>query len=296
MQIILATDGSGDAAAGIDLVRDWPWRGVRQTAVVTVVPPLPRLGTALASQQPHESDDLASVATRIASDACAVLQGVSERCEPLVTRGNPADRILDAARERDADLIVLGAKGVSGIRQFLLGSVAENVVRHAPCSVLVVRQPARPLRTTVLGVDGSPGAETAIDLFETLLDPADTHVEPVLVLPPMEAAIWGTDPVSYAHLRRQLARYRREEEEIAHEIVSEVATRLSHQHCEAHGRVEVGDAVAQIIATARALDADLIVVGSRGRSPAAQRLLGSVALSTVREASCSVLVARQATD
>ena len=53
--------------------------------------------------------------------------------------GDPADSILDVAEELDADLIVVGNKGMTGARRFLLGSVPNKVSHHAPCSVLIVR-------------------------------------------------------------------------------------------------------------------------------------------------------------
>lgn len=53
--------------------------------------------------------------------------------------GDPAEAILDVAEQVGADLIVVGNKGVSGVRRFLLGSVAQKVVQHAPCAVLVAR-------------------------------------------------------------------------------------------------------------------------------------------------------------
>ena len=53
--------------------------------------------------------------------------------------GDPADAILDVAEERDADLIVVGNKGMTGARRFLLGSVPNKVSHHAPCSVLIIR-------------------------------------------------------------------------------------------------------------------------------------------------------------
>jgi nucleotide-binding universal stress UspA family protein len=53
--------------------------------------------------------------------------------------GDPADAILDVAEERNADLIVVGNKGMSGAKRFLLGSVPNKVSHHAPCSVLIVR-------------------------------------------------------------------------------------------------------------------------------------------------------------
>jgi nucleotide-binding universal stress UspA family protein len=59
--------------------------------------------------------------------------------QPVCVVGNPAEEILDVAATQHADLIVLGAKGLSGIDRFLLGSVSTRVVQHANCAVLVVR-------------------------------------------------------------------------------------------------------------------------------------------------------------
>src|SRR3954470_11972887 len=53
--------------------------------------------------------------------------------------GDPADAILDVAEERKTDLIIVGNKGMTGARRFLLGSVPNKVSHHAPCSVIIVR-------------------------------------------------------------------------------------------------------------------------------------------------------------
>jgi nucleotide-binding universal stress UspA family protein len=53
--------------------------------------------------------------------------------------GDPADAIIDVAEEVDADLVVVGNKGMTGTRRFLLGSVPNNVSHHAPCSVIIIR-------------------------------------------------------------------------------------------------------------------------------------------------------------
>jgi nucleotide-binding universal stress UspA family protein len=58
---------------------------------------------------------------------------------PLLRAGDPAHEILAAAAERGADLIVTGSRGIEGLERLLLGSVARNVLAHAPCSVLIVR-------------------------------------------------------------------------------------------------------------------------------------------------------------
>jgi nucleotide-binding universal stress UspA family protein len=54
-------------------------------------------------------------------------------------QGDPADAILDVAEEREADLIIVGNKGMTGAKRFLLGSVPNKVSHHAPCSVLIIR-------------------------------------------------------------------------------------------------------------------------------------------------------------
>ena len=72
-----------------------------------------------------------------AAAAAARKEGVEVQTHPV--EGDPADAILTAAEDTDADLIVVGNKGMTGARRFLLGSVPNKVSHHAPCSVLVVR-------------------------------------------------------------------------------------------------------------------------------------------------------------
>jgi nucleotide-binding universal stress UspA family protein len=59
--------------------------------------------------------------------------------QTFAREGDPADAILDVAEERGADLIVVGNKGMTGAKRFLLGSVPNKVSHHAPCSVLIIR-------------------------------------------------------------------------------------------------------------------------------------------------------------
>jgi nucleotide-binding universal stress UspA family protein len=59
--------------------------------------------------------------------------------ETYARQGDPADAILDVAEEQNADLIIVGNKGMTGAKRFLLGSVPNKVSHHAPCSVLIIR-------------------------------------------------------------------------------------------------------------------------------------------------------------
>jgi nucleotide-binding universal stress UspA family protein len=65
-------------------------------------------------------------------------RGVKE-VQTHAREGDPADAIIDVAEEVDADLVVVGNKGMTGARRFLLGSVPNNVSHHAPCSVIIIR-------------------------------------------------------------------------------------------------------------------------------------------------------------
>ena len=72
-------------------------------------------------------------------DAAEEIEEAGIEVETFAREGDPADAILDVAEERSADLIVVGNKGMTGAKRFLLGSVPNKVSHHAPCSVLIVR-------------------------------------------------------------------------------------------------------------------------------------------------------------
>jgi nucleotide-binding universal stress UspA family protein len=71
--------------------------------------------------------------------AAAEIRAAGVEVEVFARQGDPADAILDVAEERGSDLIVVGNKGMTGAKRFLLGSVPNKVSHHAPCSVLIIR-------------------------------------------------------------------------------------------------------------------------------------------------------------
>ncbi len=73
------------------------------------------------------------------AQAALLVQAAGVPVQTFARQGDPADAILDVAEERGADLIVVGNKGLTGARRFLLGSVPNRVSHHAPCSVLIIR-------------------------------------------------------------------------------------------------------------------------------------------------------------
>jgi len=72
-------------------------------------------------------------------DAAELAKQNDVQVEIYARQGDPADAILDVAEEQNADLIIVGNKGMTGAKRFLLGSVPNKVSHHAPCSVLIIR-------------------------------------------------------------------------------------------------------------------------------------------------------------
>ena len=72
-------------------------------------------------------------------EAGGAIEGAGVEVETYAREGDPADAILDVAEEQNADLIVVGNKGMTGAKRFLLGSVPNKVSHHAPCSVMIIR-------------------------------------------------------------------------------------------------------------------------------------------------------------
>jgi nucleotide-binding universal stress UspA family protein len=72
-------------------------------------------------------------------DAAEQIRAAGVEVKTYAREGDPADAILDVAEERGAGLIVVGNKGMTGAKRFLLGSVPNKVSHHAPCSVLIIR-------------------------------------------------------------------------------------------------------------------------------------------------------------
>jgi nucleotide-binding universal stress UspA family protein len=143
VKILLSIDGSEHSARTVDEIGSHPWPADSMVRVLSVVDQVatatPEIAIFSAASIEAEREQLIQVAneltTRFANWLCS--HGLS--AETKVRVGDPKSVIIDEAREWAADLIVVGSHGRTGIRQWLLGSVAQSVVSQAPCSVYVVR-------------------------------------------------------------------------------------------------------------------------------------------------------------
>ena len=139
--MLVATDGSETAGVAVTEAADLAAGTGARVHVVTAYQPLhARVATGRTVDPEVDQWQLAqdSWADSVLDDARAVMKLRGVEAQPYARKGDPADAIIGLAEELGADLIVVGNKGLSGARRFLLGSVPDKVSHHAPCSVLIV--------------------------------------------------------------------------------------------------------------------------------------------------------------
>jgi nucleotide-binding universal stress UspA family protein len=142
-RILVGEDGSKCAAAAVELIRRWSVFHGGSVRVLSVGDDEARWNPWLRGEARQESDLAVAVQAHavreaLAQAAASTLSGAGMQAEPLVEDGDPAHRLLEAAADWDADLIVVGSRGQSGLERLLVGSVARAVLYHASCSVLIV--------------------------------------------------------------------------------------------------------------------------------------------------------------
>jgi nucleotide-binding universal stress UspA family protein len=147
MRILVASDGSEHSTAAVDAVLNRPWPVGSSITVISVAhAPFPMVdpyfGIGMAGYE-KLSTALSQAAQQIADVVVATLRGAGFTADASFRLGDARVEILRAAEEWKADLIILGSHGRTGISRWLLGSVAEHVVRHASCSVEVARSSKR---------------------------------------------------------------------------------------------------------------------------------------------------------
>jgi nucleotide-binding universal stress UspA family protein len=141
--VVVGTDGSETATDAVRQAAELAKDLGASLEIVSAYEPVPAQRL---RQERRETPEELQWAINPREDVEATLQAAAEIARQAgVTanthqrQGDPADAILDVAEERGADLVVVGNKGMTGAKRFLLGSVPNKVSHHAPCSVLIIR-------------------------------------------------------------------------------------------------------------------------------------------------------------
>ena len=222
-------------------------------------------------------------------DRLAELQARGLDVELITRTGPPGEVVAGIASERQAELIVVGTHGHTGISRFLLGSVATAVLRHSPCDVLVCRGTSgpSPFLRPLVATDFSPAAGRALRNAAALAAPgAAIEIVHAWQLP---AGSWGATLLGQARFPWSTVRdaVLSSAQGQADKLV-EGSADLGHPM---HVDLIQGPPASVITHAAEQGGHDLIAIGTHGHRGFRRLLLGSVAESVIRHAPCSVLVA-----
>jgi nucleotide-binding universal stress UspA family protein len=141
--IVVGTDGSDTANEAVRQATELASRLQAKVHLVSAYEPVPE--GRLRDERQQVPDDLQWMVNprgevhSTLDESAEGIQGAGVEVETHAREGDPADAILDVAEEKGADLIVVGNKGMTGAKRFLLGSVPNKVSHHAPCSVMIIR-------------------------------------------------------------------------------------------------------------------------------------------------------------
>jgi len=265
-RVLVATDGSdysaGAIRTGVALAKA---RGARL------------IGLSIALYNPEYSTLVPNLGEEAEKRAQEALQSFVAEAGPdaqtqTLEASDPYLGILAGAREQQADLIVIGRRGKRGLARMMVGDATARVVGGAGCAVLVAPRAARLWeKQLLLATDGSPCSEAAAG--------AAGHLAKASKLP---VAVVSVVTASQNDARRREAQ----------EAVAATVARLAAMGVTAEGRVLEGRPDEAIVKAAEEAGADLIVMGSHGRTGLKKVLLGSVVERVIGQTPCPVLVVK----
>ena len=191
-------------------------------------------------------------------------------CEIIVHRAeDPYVEIVDEAVKNKADMIIIGTHGRTGVKRFVMGSVAGNVIGHAPCKVLVIPPGAKIGYSTILvATDGSTHSDAAVSEAVTIAKRCDSS----LII------------VSVASSNEEIA--------TAEEHVKRALEAADKEGVKKEAMVMRGKADQAIVEAAEQKEAGLIVMGSHGKTGLMSLVMGSVTEHVLSHGNTAVLVAK----
>lgn len=286
-RFVVAYDGSDQADAAVELA--FELAGGRG-AVVTLAyvlelpdpyPELPQMALGIERLIELAEEDWRA---RLAALAGGAPKGASVETEVLVAN-KAASALLELLSERRADVLVAGTHGVGGLKQTLLGTVSQQLLEHAPCSVLLVRDRPRleGPRVVVAGLDGSEAAPAVAAMAQR----AASALSAQLVLAHVvDERIPGSASIDATHALREWAR------DQGQRILNQARAGIAAPLETVLEDLREGPARAELVALCEERRPVLAVVGSRGLHGFKGLLLGSTARHLVNNAPCPVLIVR----
>ena len=299
MRILCAVDGSGHSQWGIQALEAFAGQKPDQVVLLHIIDQ-PSLQAAVNKNPVARKRALAAMekagtillrdaarAARLALGQAAT--GPRTELQTILAHGAIAHTVSRTARRLEADLILMGSRGLSDIQGFLLGSVSRQVAATAPCPLLVVKQPLTTLLRVAIAVDDSRPSRAATRFLRTrILQESAT----VTILTSVESPV--TDFAARYLSESQLAELKGPVMERATRLVSTLRDEFIRDNLSVVTQVHMDHVIDTIVKHVEASHDQLLVIGSRDLTKSERLYLGSVSESLLRHAPCSVLIVRGA--
>jgi nucleotide-binding universal stress UspA family protein len=268
-KLLLSTDGSLAAERAAKVAIDLAKTCGSKLYVISVVE-VPAFGAEFVETLPNMID-------RLEKEARGVLESLKDRatkegisCEALVYQGEePYKYIVDEAVKNNVEMIIMGRRGRTGVERLMLGSVTAKVIGYAPCKVMVVpRAGGLSFEKILIATDGSIYSELA-------------SREAISI-----AKRCGSNLIALSVAKKD------ENLPVAKESVDKVRQNAERENIKVEALTLKGMPYDVIVETAKQKNADVIIVGSHGRTGLERLLMGSVTERVIGHAGCAVLVVK----
>lgn len=287
MRIIVAVDGSDQSHDAVQALAH-----LKRAETVSLLHVLDVPVPAYPMMMPEISDELyvsmkrsmEEEGERLLRQMQAGLPLDSGPCRTRLEVGKPSEVIVSVAQETSTDLIVMGSRGLSPVKELMVGSVCHRVLTESPCSVLVVSRPLRSIGRILLSLGDEEDVRKAADWlaakpFRETADITCFTVVPVMAPP------WPAGAAVSKQIEQEVVDRGRRFLEAASAKLAALGYRVTP-------KVRTGGPSAAILEEVEQLRPDLLLLGTRGRQGLVRFVLGSVSHSALHRATCPVLVFR----
>ncbi|WP_410169472.1 universal stress protein [Actinacidiphila rubida] len=287
--MVVGTDGSAESSEAVAAAaREAAWRDADLRVVHAFTWPEVHFrpgGTTPAFSDTEIQNAAGTLLSQAAEHARAVAPQVSVATHVIV--GGALRVLVD--QSRDAQLVVVGSRGTGAFSGLLVGSTGVGLAAHAHCPVLVVRDGPRATGPVLVGVDGSPAARDAVAFAFDEAALRGTTLRALHAWTPWNVPVPQPPQDPRAPYAYEPGRLAEDEERLLAEALAGCATRYPQVPVE---QLSIRAATRKTL-VAESRDAQLLVVGARGRGGFTGLLLGSVGHAVVHHAHCPVAVVRR---
>lgn len=294
MKLLLPTDGSEYSEGAAHFLTHFAFTPNDEITVLHVINWVPfrdDVESYYASLKRIKQD----IAPKILDSAVNILKPLPAKISTALIEGYPDKSILEAAETAGVDLVVMGARGLKGIKQLIIGSVTRSVAIGSPKPVLVIKPSqfeAQAKMKILFATDGSDYANATGKFLASMPFHRDSEIT---VLNVVWSATADIPERLYLEMedkiKEDVARARAAEYEASEKILEPALKYLKERFTNVSRLTKVGDPSIEILSAAEALKTDIIVMGCRGLK-GLKGILGSVSRNIIRHSKCSVLIGK----